>query len=109
VSEFTLYPDALQRVLNDPAGPVGLFLEEVGLRVESQAKVNASCDRHDPNRAGPAVRSGRMRAGIVPHVELGELGLVLYVTSPLEYSGYVETGTNRSRPFPFMRPALSAV
>lgn len=103
MAEFILYPDNLDRALTDRSGPIGLWLAEAVVRVESQAKVNAS------GRPGPIVRTGRLRGGIYPHVELEPTGLVGKVTSPVEYSGYVETGTSRSRPYPFLRPALSAV
>jgi len=104
---------ALARVLNDPAGPVGVFLAAAGIRVESQAKVNATGDRHNPDRIGPAVRSGRLRSSIFWHLERGAENaegstLRCQITCPVSYAGYVETGTSRARPYPFLRPALSA-
>lgn len=117
---------ALNRILNDPAGPVGRFLAEAAIRVESQAKVNATGDRHNPARQGPAVRTGRLRSSIYWRLEAGKTygsqasgpvavstsaelgGLRAAVTCPVHYAGYVETGTSRSRPYPFLRPALSA-
>jgi hypothetical protein len=100
---FNLDEGALDGFLTDRGGPIGLWLEAAVIRVESQAKVNAS------GRPGPRVRTGRLRSGIFPSVGLDQRGLVGRVTSPVFYSGYVETGTTRSRPYPYLRPALSAV
>lgn len=86
----------LMRRLHSLNGPVARDLQRRGLRVESQAKINAS------GRPGPNVITGRLRSSI--HTELGvdEQGLYARVGSNVVYAGYVENL------YPYLRPALSA-
>lgn len=88
--------------LNSPAGPVAQDLYRRGLRVESQAKINAS------GRPGPNVITGRLRSSI--HTTLGTdgKGLFAQVGSNVEYAEFVEKGTDRMPPYPYLVPALQA-
>lgn len=94
---------ALDSLLRDTQGPVADDLLSRGVRVESQAKVNAS------GRPGPNVQTGRLRSSIrtSPPV-LDSLGLYVDVGSDVHYSGYVELGTDRAPPYPYLRPAMPA-
>ena len=57
---------ALHKLLRSPDGPVARDLARRAIRVESQAKRNAS------GRPGPIVRSGRLRSsGLYDHSSLG--------------------------------------
>lgn len=121
---------ALEHLLRSPQGAVGRDLLRRAIRVESQAKINAS------GRPGPRVRSGRLRASITHQILTTPYGgLVARVGSNVEYAGFVEYGTPAhtirprrkralywkgaphpvarvchpgNRPYPYLRPALRA-
>jgi hypothetical protein len=84
-------------------GPVARDLDRRGIRVEAAAKGFAS-----GQGGGPRVRTGRLRSSITH--ELGSDGISVYcdVGTNTSYGGYVELGTDRSRPYPYLRPALRA-
>ena len=73
-----------------------------GLRVESQAKVNAS------GRPGPNVDTGRLRSSIQTSLRVDAFGLAAVVGAYTEYAAYVEQGTDRAPAYPYLRPALPA-
>lgn len=103
-TDLTLNHAQLQVLLTSPQGPVYRWLSRACVRVETQGKVNAS------GRPGPRVITGRMRSSIGWFiVQTGPYQLEGIVHAPVFYSGYVERGTIRSRPYPFLRPALSAI
>lgn len=120
--DFTIEIDtaALHRYLNDPNGDLARWLGRMALRIESQAKTNASGLFHgywpghgygrpsNPGSGeGPGVRTGRLRNSITWRFddEGGELSAV--IGTNVEYAGYLELGT-RYMPggYPFLRPAL---
>jgi len=92
---------ALDALLASPAGPVGRDLARRAINVQNQAKLNAS------GRPGPNVQTGRLRSSIAFQV-VNDGGLVARVGSNVEYAAFVELGTDRSRPYPYLRPALPA-
>lgn len=95
---------AISHLLNGAHGPVGLALERAAIRVESRAKIYAT-----GYGGGPRVRTGRLR-GSITHVVVTEGGeLQAWVGTNVEYGLYLELGTSRMRPYPFLRPALSAI
>lgn len=106
VSRVILNPAGIQRLFNSPDGEMAKNLARRAIRVESQAKVNAS------GRPGPRVRTGRLRSSI--HWELvaesNGVGGSLYarVGSTVSYAIYVEKGTDRAPAYPYLVPALSA-
>jgi len=93
---------ALAMALRGPQGPVARDLARRAIRVESAAKLNAS------GRPGPRVRTGRLRSSI--SWTLGEDGRGLYaaVGTNVYYAKWVELGSDRAPPYPFLRPALAA-
>lgn len=92
----------LRILLVSPRGPVARDILRRGLRVESSAKLHAS------GRPGPMVRTGRLRSSITTALGEDAQGLFVDVGTNVEYGGYVENGTSRSRPYPYLRPALAA-
>ena len=68
-------------------------LEEVGLVAEGYAK-----------KACP-VDTGRLRNSITHQVRPSEKSV--YIGTNVEYSAYVELGTSRMEPQPFLRPAAA--
>lgn len=102
--QFDIHFDnaALRAVLESAEGPVARDLIRRAIRVESQAKLNAS------GRPGPMVRTGRLRASITWALGRDQNGLFADVGSNVEYARYVEMGTDRARAYPYLRPALAA-
>jgi Bacteriophage HK97-gp10, putative tail-component len=99
---FILNPAGLAEVLESPAGPVALDLLRRSIRVETQAKLNAS------GRPGPNVRTGRLRSSITHRLGVDERGLYAEVGTNVGYGFWVEMGSDRAPAYPYLRPALSA-
>ena len=103
LERFVINPGGLQQLFASPEGAVYRDLERRALRVESQAKINAS------GRPGPRVRTGRLRASITHRLVVDPAaGVYAEVGSNVEYAAYVELGTDRAPPYPYLRPALVA-
>lgn len=97
------FDDAATRTLLESAeSPVARDLIRRGIRVESQAKLNAS------GRPGPRVQTGRLRSSITWALGRDHLGLFVDVGSNVAYARYVEEGTTRAPAYPYLRPALIA-
>ena len=94
----------LERILEGPDGPVGLYLADIGRKVANQAKVNAS------GRPGPNVPTGRLRSSIVWGLGYDVAGLFVDIGTNVYYGEYLETGKlpNGAR-CPFLEPALYQV
>lgn len=96
----------LQRDLEKAARdlPAGMehAMGKAVLLVEGEAKMKAT------RRPGPMVRTGRLRASITPKVERIGGGVRGTVGSNVEYAPYVELGTRRMPPYPYLWPALKA-
>jgi hypothetical protein len=109
---------ALDLYFRSPFSAVGGRLAEIGVAIESSAKLHAS------GRPGPNVVSGRLRSSI--HFVLGEdfLSLFVDIGPSVYYGGYVERGhpntahgytkadgsygyvsDRPTRAYPFMKPA----
>lgn len=93
---------AMQRLLRGPNGPVARDLARRAIRVESQAKLNAS------GRPGPKVRTGRLRSSISWALGEDARGLYAVIGTNVEYAKWVELGSDRAPAYPFLRPALRA-
>ena len=72
-------------------------LEKVGLIVERQAKINVS-----QITGHPQVQTGRLRSSITHEVGQGEVAIGTNVV----YGKYLEFGTSRMPPYPFLFPAV---
>lgn len=94
---------ALEALLTSPDGGIAADLLRRAIRVESAAKNYAT-----GNAGGPHVRSGRLRSSISHRLGKDAEGLYADIGSNVEYAGFVELGTRRSRPYPYLRPALAA-
>ena len=71
------------------------------LKVERTAKEDMSPPPSQPGQP-PAVDTGRLRASITHRIE----GNVAFVGTTVEYAAYLEYGTSRIEPRPFLHPAL---
>lgn len=114
LDEFRMDEGAMLALLRGPTGPVAALLARRAIRVESQAKANASMPpRAGPETGsvpgqGPAVRTGRLRSSITWRLGEDAAGLYADIGSAVEYAPYVEMGTSRMAARPFLRPALEA-
>lgn len=99
---------ALRELLAGPNGAVVRDLSLRAIRVETAAKQNASHPRPSVPGSGPAVRTGRLRSSISWRVEEDALGVYAEIGTAVEYARFVELGTDRMAPRPFLRPALEA-
>ena len=104
---------ALSQLLHGPNGPVAAHLARVAIRVESQAKINATGvpveGAMNPQGRGPRVRSGRLRSSISWTLGEDQLGVFAAVGTNVKYGYYLETGLRNGATYPFLRPALSVV
>lgn len=108
MAEVRFDPVGLQRLLQGPAGPVAQDLLIRGARVETAAKLNATGREYGDGSRGPRVRTGRLRASIGHQLGADAAGLYVDVGTNVVYGKYLELGTDRMRPYPFLKPALPA-
>lgn len=86
---------------------LGEHADNIGVRmgVATQKTVQ---DTVNQARALAPVDTGNLRAGIQGSTEIGATHVVGEVSASAEYATYVEHGTSRMAPQPFMRPAQEA-
>lgn len=87
---------ALRKLFESPEGPVGKDLVKRALRVQRRAKQIAPVD------------TGRLRSSVEYEVGRDSRGLVARIGTDVTYAVYLEFGTRRMSPRPFLRPALQA-
>lgn len=93
----------LHDTLTGPSGDVARELMRRAIRVQNQAKINAS------GRPGPMVDTGRLRGSIAtegPTIDGGECAV--YIGTNVPYGAYLEHGTSRMPAYPWLLPSLSA-
>jgi len=78
-------------------------LEDVGALVERQAKINVS--KSPPEH--PQVQTGRLRSSII-HQVVTDGQLAAEIGTNVVYSKYLEFGTSRMPPYPFLFPAVES-
>lgn len=100
------FPAAVHRLLQTPGSNVAKELAKFGVRVETQAKANAS------GRPGPEVVTGNLRNSIGWRVEVNQ-ELELFVGYGAYYGTFLELGWTTSRgnfvQYPFLRPAVESL
>lgn len=87
---------ALRRLFESPEGDIGKELVKRALRVQRRAKQIAPVD------------TGRLRSSVEYEVGRDSRGLVARIGTDVTYAVYLEFGTRRMAPRPFLRPALQA-
>lgn len=89
-------------------GPVVRDLIRRAIRVEGQAKVNASSLSPSEPGEGPGVVTGLLRGSITWRPGIDGQSPYVDVGSAVEYAPFLELGTARMAARPFLRPALEA-
>ena len=87
---------------------MGKAITKACLLVERSAKENMSPDSPSEPGQPPAVVTGRLRASITHRLEGGgnEAETTGYVGTNVEYAKWLEFGTSKMEPRPFLTPAL---
>jgi len=105
-------PAALRRLLTGQHGGVARDLARRVVRVQNQARINATGARgggaSNPESRGPRVDTGRLRASIHWEIREDAQGLEGRIGTNVEYGYYLETGLRNGRTYPFLVPALPA-
>lgn len=96
-SRVVLDEAGLRQLFDSVDGPAGKAVKKAAIRVHRRAKHLAPVD------------TGRLCDSITEEMGRDERGLVAVVGTDVQYAGFVEFGTSRMRPKPFLRPALDAV
>ncbi len=98
---------ALTQMLTGPDGAAARQMARIGVRLESQMKLNVTAG--GPSGQGPHVRTGRLRSSITWQVDADGRGLYVDAGTNVPYGRYLEEGTDRMRPHPWLQPALETV
>lgn len=102
VTHFVPNAGGIQAFMRNPAGPVAHDMGRRAQRIRDTAVVNAS------GRPGPNVDTGRLRSSIHWRYIEDSDGVAAIVGTNVYYARYLEYGTDRAPPYPFLRPAMSA-
>jgi hypothetical protein len=93
---------ALQTLLYGPQSGIARDLARRAVKVQNQAKLNAS------GRPGPNVDTGRLRSSIAWELREQDGRITARIGTNVEYGYYLETGLRNGATYPFLKPALSA-
>lgn len=95
----------LRRVFAGPTGPIARDLARRAIKIQNQAKRNAS------GRPGPRVQTGRLRASINWRIRDHGYAIVADIGTNVSYAYYLEvTGVGvAGKRYPFLGPALEAM
>lgn len=108
VASFRWNEAEYRRILTGPNSPVAIDLSRRAINVVNQAKQNASQPPPSQPGSGPAVRTGRLRGSITWRLGEDSEGVYADVGTNVFYAPFVELGTSRMSPRPFLAPALEA-
>lgn len=87
--------DNSERIADALADAMASALEEVGLLAERYAKKECP------------VRTGRLRSSITHTLDMHGASGDAYVGTNVEYGKWVENGTSRQKPHPYLKPAAT--
>lgn len=102
--------EELKAFLEGTDGVLYRELGELALRVETQAKLNATgipvTGANNPQGRGPNVQTGRLRSSITWSPGKDAAGPFVDIGTPVVYGRYLELGLRGGRTYPFLMPAL---
>ncbi len=91
-------------LLRGPQGAVAKHLGTLAIKVQSQARLNAT------QRPGPRVDTGRLYSSIDWAFGVDGQGIYVDVGTGVDYGRFLELGLTRNGArYPFLEPALSAI
>jgi Bacteriophage HK97-gp10, putative tail-component len=103
---------ALALLLNDRNGGLARDLARRAIRVQNEAKLNATgrtvAGANNPGNRGPRVDTNNLRSSIAWEIVRDRDGIFARVGTNVEYGYYLETGLRNGATYPFLRPALPA-
>ena len=108
MAEIRFDQAGLRELLDSTQGDTARDLARRAVRVESAAKLNATGREYGDGTRGPRVQTGRLRTSITWELGRDSQGLFADIGTSVVYGRYLELGTDRMRPYPFLGPALSA-
>jgi hypothetical protein len=108
MAEIRFNEAGLRELFRSPQGDMARDLARRATRVESAAKLNATGREYGDGSRGPRVQTGRLRTSITWEIGSDSQGLFADIGTNVFYGRYLELGTDRMRPYPFLGPALSA-
>jgi len=113
---FVANPKGIDELFNSPEGPVAKILGRMAVKVESQAKLNATgaqvVGALNREGRGPRVRTNNLRSSITWVFGRDAIGLYAAVGTPVYYGRYLEQGFSAGGAiykYPFLKPALSVL
>lgn len=113
MADFTLKIDVdnTDEILGELDDAINRALEAIGMQVENYAKMELEKPKeHASAPKGkdiirPNVDTGRLVNSITHQVSPSEEAV--YVGTNVEYAPYVELGTQKTRAYPFLKPAVT--
>lgn len=103
---------ALHHLLSNPLGGIARDLGRRAVRVQNQAKLNATggavAGARNPEGRGPRVDTGRLRSSIAWGLYDDAHGVYARIGTNVSYGYWLETGLRNGSTYPFLRPALPA-
>ena len=92
-----------EEILEALGEQLGQAMIAIGMAAESNAKQEITRAVYDTPESPNYIRTGRLRNSISHGIDVNE-GAV-YIGSNVEYAPYVELGTSKMPPRPFLKPA----
>lgn len=108
VASFRWNEAEYRRLLTGQHSDAARDLAQRAVRITNAAKQNASQPPPSIPGQGPAVRTGRLRGSITWRLGEDSEGVYADIGTNVLYGPYVELGTSRMAPRPYLRPALEA-
>jgi len=104
------FKDFSKQVADNITNDAAEEIERLCLICEREAKTSmkGGGKPHTPSRPGkpPHVDTGRLRASITYEIDRSLFSIIGRVGTNVEYGRYLELGTSRMSPRPWLRPAL---